>query len=860
MPRSPDRAAPAPAPAGALGVTDLATGWTVGSTPPGQAATPADAAPHRWLPARVPGTVAAALRDAGDPWSPGSRDLDDDDWWFRLRFEMAPASRGEELILHLGGIATVADVFLGGEPILETRSMFAAHRVDVSRRLDGENELAICCRALTPLLAERRKPRARWRTRLVKDGNLRFFRTMLIGRAPGFAPGPAPVGPWRGVWLERRARAAIDDVALQPRIEGEDGVLDIDLAVRALDGAAIDGVGVELSGRSGSHRSELALENGRATGQIRIPGVERWWPHTHGTPALHDVRVTAMSAGAEVARHDARVGFRSLAAGASSQHDVARDGLDLHVNGSRVFARGAVWTPVDPVGLAPSAAALRAALEQARDAGMNMLRVPGIGVYESDAFHDLCDELGILVWQDLMFANMDYPFADPEFRELALGEAEQVVARLAGRPSTALVCGSSEVEQQAAMLGLDPAVARGEFFGETLPELVEAAGETIYVPSAPCGGDLPFRPGQGIANYYGVGAYLRPLADARLAGVRFAAECLAFANVPSEETVELLAGDAAVPTIHDPRWKQGVPRDAGAGWDFEDVRDHYLELLFGVDPVALRSTDTERYLELSAAVTGEVMAAVFGEWRRAGSPSGGGLVLWLRDLMPGPGWGLVDSLGLPKVAYHHLRRALAPVAVWMTDEGLDGLAVHAANDGPAPLDATLRVALYRDRRQKVDEVAEQLELGPRAATSRNVETMLGRFADVSWAYRFGPPAADLIVASLEDGEGVRSQAAFFPAGRLAPRDDAAALGLEASLEPRDEGEIALRVATTRFADTVRISAPGYAASDDAFCVEPDGKRVVKLRPRSPSTSWAGGTLAALNLAGRVKLQMPEETP
>ena len=111
-----------------------------------------------------------------------------------------------------------------------------------------------------------------------------------------------------------------------------------------------------------------------------------------------------------------RVGFRDLAFGPEPDHDLERDGLDLHVNGVRVFARGAVWTPIDTVGLLPASDELRATLTQVREAGMNMLRLPGTSAYETSTFHDLCDELGILVWQDFMFANFDYPIADEHFR------------------------------------------------------------------------------------------------------------------------------------------------------------------------------------------------------------------------------------------------------------------------------------------------------------------------------------------------------------------------------------------------------------------------------------------------------------
>jgi len=812
-----------------------------------------------WLAARVPGTAAGALRDAGID---AANDLDAQDWWFRTSFEWPQARDAEQVLLHLDGVATVAEVYLNGEQVLASDSMFAAHALDVGARLTGCNELAIRCRALSPLLEGRRKPRARWRTKLVSHGELRWFRTMLLGRAPGFAPGPPAVGPWRPVWLERRPAGAVSELVLRPRIEGEDGVLAVGARLGARGEAVASAVAVQLDGPSGHHEAPLELvregDELVARGELRIPSVTRWWPHTHGEPVLHDIRLLVGCAPETEAVDAGRVGFRSLAPGARADHAIAADWLHLQLNGLGVFARGAVWTPIDPIGLAPDLRDLRAALQTVREAGMNMLRIPGTSAYEEPAFYDLCDELGILVWQDFMFANLDYPFADAEFRGKVEREATELIASLAGHPSLTVLCGNSEIEQQVAMLGLEAELGRDEFFGETLPALIEAAqADAIYVPSAPSGGELPFRPDCGVANYSGVGGYRRPLSDARAAGVLFAAECLAFANVPDSDAIDALAPQApANIVVHHPSWKAGVPRDAGSGWDFDDVRDHYLARLYGVDPVELRSIDHDRYLQLSRAVTGEVMAEVFGEWRRAGSPCGGGLVLWLRDLEPGAGWGLLDHRGEPKVAYHHLRRALAPVAVWTTDEGLGGVAVHVANDRPNPLSARLRVALYRDFEQQVGEAREPLELAAHGAHERNVETLIGHFVDAAWAYRFGPPAQDLIVASVErDGDAPQllAQSLRFPSGRPAATEPAARIGLEASAHPLDDGTVRLTLRSRRLAYGVGVHVSGFVPADDAFSIEPGATRSVLLRPRSPDAVFAGGALTALNLRGRVRI-------
>src|SRR5205823_6478388 len=120
--------------------------------------------------------------------------------------------------------------------------------------------------------------------------------------------------------------------------------------------------------------------------------------------------------------------------------------------------------------------------------GFNMIRLAGTTVYESDDFHRLCDELGLMVWQDMMFANMDYPFEDDEFRGTVRAEAEAELSRLSRHASTAVLCGNSEIEQQVGMLGLDPALGRGAFFGEELPRIASRCCPRVpYIPSAPSG-------------------------------------------------------------------------------------------------------------------------------------------------------------------------------------------------------------------------------------------------------------------------------------------------------------------------------------------------------------------------------------
>jgi beta-mannosidase len=465
---------------------------------------------------------------------------------------------------------------------------------------------------------------------------------------------------------------------------------------------------------------------------------------------------------------------------------------------------------------------------------MNMVRVGGTMTYESDDFFALCDELGILVWHDFMFANMDYPV--DALREAVEAEAGQFLNRTQGHPSLAMLCGGSEVAQQVSMLGLPPALWTGELYERALPSAAAAWRPDVpYVSHSPGVGDLPFSTDAGVSHYYGVGAYLRPLEDARRAGVRFTSECLAFANVPCHATAQPVWADRA-------QWKAALPRDRGVDWDFEDVRDHYVRLLYGVDPAALRATDPRRYLRLGRSASAEVMETTIAEWRRAGSSCNGALVWMLKDFVPGAGWGVIDSLGRPKLAWHALRRAFRPVQVALTDEGLNGLGIHLVNETSRPVRARLSLTCLLGGEAIVMRREHEVHLPARSTQARSSTELIGSFFDITNAYHFGPPALDCSIVRLADAAtgALLSEAVHFPQGRAVLAHE---VGLSAELV-RDGSSWALRLATRRLAPCIQIEDPRYCASDEGFALMPGEERMVRLLPAGETSARPSGAVAA----------------
>ena len=797
--------------------------WQVRSCPPGAYRHPADVTDSGWFPAAVPGTVAGAARDAGV----AAGDPDASDWWYRTEVEVGTEVSAWRLTFD--GLATLAEVWVNGEPVLQTANMFRRYSVVVEGGCPALS-IEVLIRALGPVLAERR-PRPRWKTALVSAQNLRWIRTSVFGRLAAAPDGVAPAGIWRPVTVTPADRPQLLSRRLVAQLADDrpqDAVGRISVEVGLSQGGSEQGARftvLDASGTAVCSRPAELIERADApvslAAAVDVPNAELWWPHTHGSPALYEVVLelpegTTFSLG--------RVGFRH----ARLDRDEGR--FRFTVNGVPIFLRGICWVPLDPVSLQNDPDELRRALSLIRDAGLNMIRVTGTAVVEDDLLYDACDAAGILLWQDCMLATLDPPDAD-SFTDEIVAEVLDLADRLRHRPSLVVLCGGSETEQQPAMLGLAPQDCPLPLLTETIAKLADREFPGVgYVSSTPSGGNQPFDVATGVAHYFGVGAYERDLSDARTSGIRFAAESLAFAIPPERATVDRVFGGAAA-AGHAPRWKRGVARDAGASWDFEDTRDHYVRRLFAVDPTEVRRSDPERYLDLGRAALAEIFATTMARWRAPASGCSGALVLSGRDVSPGAGWGITDAEGSPKAPWYALRRVLAPVAVVLTDDGLDGLTVQLFNDGDRRVDGELAIACFDASGRAGETASVALSLAARAHQAVPATAVLGQWRDLNHAYRFGPPSVDAVRARLSiDGVTAGEAMCFVSAPALRPRAD---IGLAAHLAPTPTGWT-LTVSTRLAAQFVALDVQGLEPEDNWFHLAPGARRDIALRRTDPA--------------------------
>lgn len=821
--------------------SEVLASWSYARTAPGEA-------PGDFVRIGEARCVGRLLADAGrDPIELGGHDdLDAFDHHYRTTLNAREVAEGSRVSVRLPVVATIGTVSWNDEIIHESQTSFVPVVVDLTDRITGGGTLDVCCHSLNAWLGATKRQRPRYRSRLVADQRLRFARASLLGRIPAWSPPVPAVGLSGSTELLTESGAQIDSATFAPRVMADgEGELRVHVELARLDGV----VGATLTCGGQSTTLEIASSpNPSLAGSLRIPEVRRWWPHTHGEPNLYDVSLHLDHAdGNTETRSLGRTGFRELVV----DRGIDGEGFAITLNGINVFCRGSAWMPLDPRDPHVGIDELRSTLTRCREAGLNMLRLTGVTGWEQPEFYDLCAELGIMIWQDIPFATLDQP-TDADFVRALTIETRSNLRRFSSSPAIAVVCGASERQQQAAMLGLDQAVITDAVGSAVLAEELESLEvDMAFVACSPSGGHLPFIADRGVSHYYGVGAYLRPLSDARHANVRFTSECLAFANVPEPATIDRLLADGDAPPTH-PRWKQRVPRDRGAGWDFEDVRDHYLAVVTGEDPFALRQRDVDRYLELGRVTSAVVMTSAFQEWRRPSSSCAGALTWFLRDLWRGAGWGLIDSDGRAKAAFGALADTWSPVAIGLIDEGVNGVDVWVHNDRPEPFAGVIELCLVRDTRSTQLHRTDTIAVPPHGSLHLRADELVGRFTDPSDAYRFGPRDHDGMTARLIDDHGstiaryVLDTSGGLTFRRSTPAWSASAMAVV-------EGIVTLDVRAVDLVRDLRIEDSAFTVDRHHVDVVPGENRRFLLR--HSGTTPGTVTVGAVNARGAVRVHV-----
>lgn len=608
-----------------------------------------------WLPARVPGHVHTDLVQNGVIADPvenlhelGARWVDAEDWVYRCEFEFVFDAQRPHTSLRFEGLDTVASVYLNGIQVGEHDNMFVPCELDVSATLvPGANVLEVHFAAAERIGRERR--RRYFESEGLRDDIVHFDERAFVRKAQymfGWDWGPRLVSA--GVWgrvelVSYRARFCDVHVVQQHLADG---------AVELVLHSEVEGEG-ELV-----HTIDGIPGRFRDGERIRIEQPLRWWPR--GLGAQHRYVITsslqAKLDGAVLDRRETRVGLRTLRL--LRQQDDFGESFEFECNGRLIFCGGANWIPDSSFPAAVSRERVRAKLAEAAELNMNMLRVWGGGLYESDDFYEACDELGLLVWQDFPYACSYYPDG-PEAQQVARDEASEAVRRLRNRACLAIWCGNNENLTMFQDKWTDAARHPPRYYGENIYErtlrdvLTELDPERPYIPTSPWGGTRANEGGSGDQHYWDVWHGRGDWKHYQDSTARFSSE-FGFAAAPGRAALRRMASNSHAPL-------ELALRDRRARWH-DKTRKGYETFIGYVELHYPKSRTLEDWLYYSQLNQRDALRHAIEHYRRSHFCRGS-LIWQLNDCWPAQSWAVIDSENELKGAAFELQRLYAPALV-----------------------------------------------------------------------------------------------------------------------------------------------------------------------------------------------------
>jgi len=608
------------------------------------------------VPATVPGSTHLDLLAAGlipDPFLDRAETelawMHRADWCYRTTFPAWQADPDERVDLVFDGLDTVAAVELNGTLLGNTVNMHRSYRFDVRELItNGDNDLTV---SFSSALTHAEKVEAALGPRAhVNAHPFNMVRKMACSFGWDWGPDLQTAGIWRPVRLEHWDTARI--AATRPVVTvAEDGTglvelhADIEWANDRPQDLALQ---VSVGGRTivvpAAQRSLVA--------RVAVPGVALWWPAGHGAQPLYDLEVVLLSAsGTEIDRVTKRIGFRTVTV--DTTPDEIGTPFTVMVNRKPVFIKGANWIPDDHFLTRITRERLARRVDQALGAHVNLLRVWGGGIYESDDFYDLCDERGVLVWQDFLLACAAYPEEEPLRGELE-AEARENVTRLMSHPSLALWNGSNENIWGFADWGwpwqLEGRTWGLDYYTELLPRIVAELDPTrFYCPSSPYSPEPGLHPNDSdhgtrheweVWNRVDYTRYRDQIP-------RFCSE-FGFQGPPTWATLTRWIHDEPL-TPESPSFLTHQKAEDGNGKLDRGLAAHL--------PVPERFSDWHWATQLNQARAIRYGVEHFRSWW----PRTAGAVVWqLNDCWPVTSWAAIDGDERPKPLWYGLRHAFAP--------------------------------------------------------------------------------------------------------------------------------------------------------------------------------------------------------
>ncbi|KAB1231014.1 beta-mannosidase [Chryseobacterium viscerum] len=627
---------------------------------------------HNWLPAKVPGTVHLDLMDnkmIPDPFKDENEKkvqwVENEDWEYQSGFVVSPQElKNDNIDLVFNGLDTFSEIYLNGKLLKKTDNMFRKWNIPVKQYLKaGNNTLQIKFTSAV----NAGKELAKKVPFTMPESPRSFVRKAQYQFGWDWGPRLVTAGIWKDVQLEFWNNAKIITVKNIQSKSAEDLRFEVEIEVQNAGDYTLD---------LNKIHKRISLKKGTHT--ITIPyntsGMELWQPNGRGDAHLHHFEVKLSKDQKNIDIKNIRIGVRSVEL--VQEKDEKGKSFYFKVNGHPLYIKGTNWIPGDSFSPRMTKEKYQKLIKDTKDANMNMIRIWGGGIYEDDEFYKACDENGILVWQDFMFAGSFYP-ADEAFLNNVKEEVKDQVNRLQNHPSIAIWCGNNEIDEAIVNWGYQKQFKYSKndslkvwkdykkLFNEVIPKALAEnlkSDKNIYWPSSPSiGWGHKESLTEGDSHYWGVWWGEQPFEIYNEKVGRFMSE-YGFQGTPSLETTKSMFSGTPDLNLQNPTIK--AHEKHARGWD---IINEYLKRDYKIP------TDFVQYNYVSQLLQARGMQIAIEAHRRA-KPYNMGTLYWqLNDCWPVVSWSSIDYLGNWKAFHYQARRSFEPVLISVaeTDKSYD---------------------------------------------------------------------------------------------------------------------------------------------------------------------------------------------